>query len=344
MKNVPNLILAMYVRESKRRYRLLGGVRVMFWLIQCTIILVSMLFISKAFKPIKTYLYASRSCKLLQCQKSTYLSAPPGQVMVPSGLLPVFKPQDWTSQDVVGKVKNILRSGVRDRTNGQKVKIKVGHGGTLDPLAEGVLVLGIGEGTKLMGEYLTGAKSYHATALLGSETDSLDIMGTITETMAYEHVTLDQLEHVMQTQFTGNITQIPPMFSALKKDGKRLYELARKGEVVEREPRAVTISDLTLLRSSSSLPEFRFDSTVSGGTYIRSLIADIARECDSRAHMTSLLRTQQGPFVLEDCLHQADWNYDMICERLIECSTKVNLNVFETKPACKYEILPPKEE
>ena len=297
----------------------------------------------RALKRVSNFLSTSRSSIPRQCHRSTYASAPPDQIMVPSGLLPVYKPQDWSSQDVVGKVKNILRSGVRDRTNGQKVKIKVGHGGTLDPLAEGVLVLGIGEGTKLMGSYLTGAKSYHATALLGSETDSLDSMGTTTETMSYEHVTLDQLESVMRSQFTGNITQIPPMFSALKKNGKRLYELARKGEVVEREPRAVTISAIQLLRSASNLPEFQFNSTVSGGTYIRSLIADIARECDTRAHMIALLRTRQGPFILDDCLHQKDWNYDTICKRLIECSTKIDINVFETKPACRYDILPPKE-
>jgi tRNA pseudouridine(55) synthase len=142
------------------------------------------------------------------------------EVTVPSGLLAVFKPRDWTSSDVVSKVKGILSKGMQRRCGNTRFKIKVGHGGTLDPLAEGVLVLGIGEGTKLMGDYLAGSKGYQAVALLGAETDTLDNTGAITETVDSSSITENDLFLAM-TPFRGDIMQVPPMYSALKRDGKK---------------------------------------------------------------------------------------------------------------------------
>ena len=257
------------------------------------------------------------------------------EIVIPSGLIAIYKPQDWSSNDVVGKVKNILRNGLRNMTNNnQKIKIKIGHGGTLDPLAEGVLVLGIGEGTKKLSTYLSGAKNYRATGCLGIETDTLDSTGTIIETMNWDHVDHDILSSMMESHFIGNITQIPPMFSALKKNGTRLYELARKGQVIEREPRSVTISSIKLIKDDQvSLPYFIFETSVSGGTYVRTLISDLAKTCNTRAHMTSLIRTKHGPFELEDSLDISKWTFDEICECLINSSKKYNLNFEESKPA-----------
>ena len=217
-------------------------------------------------------------------------------VSVPSGLIAVHKPRDWTSSDVVSKVRNILRNGAKKEAGKKgKVNIKVGHGGTLDPLATGVLVLGIGEGTKLLQHYLTGSKSYAATAILGTETDTLDCTGNVTSTAAWSHLAMSDIGAALEG-FRGEISQIPPMFSALKKDGKKMYELARQGVEVEREPRKVVIYELDLGKEPLELPEFSLEISCSGGTYVRTLCADVARSVNSNAHMTSLVRTKQGPF------------------------------------------------
>jgi tRNA pseudouridine55 synthase len=125
----------------------------------------------------------------------------------------VYKPKEWSSSDVVGKVRNILRNGAKKAANKRagKVNIKVGHGGTLDPLAEGVLVLGIGEGTKLLQQYLTGPKSYHAVGLLGSETDTLDSTGTVTSTAEWDHISHTTIDEALG-MFRGEIMQVPPMY------------------------------------------------------------------------------------------------------------------------------------
>lgn len=246
--------------------------------------------------------------------------------LVPSGLVAVFKPQNWTSSDVVAKVKYTLQRGAQAASGStRKFKIKVGHGGTLDPLAEGVLVLGVGQGTKLMGDYLAGSKAYKAVARLGEEMDTLDSTGSITEMIDSTHVTATQLQAAMES-FRGNITQVPPMFSALKKDGKKLYELARAGIEVERESRQVTVYHLSLTQDSFNPPYFGLDVSCSGGFYVRSLISDLARACNARAHMTSLLRTQQGPFTLPDCLHEKQFSsFEEICKAIKVSTAKIGL-------------------
>jgi len=151
-------------------------------------------------------------------------------VLLPSGLVAIHKPCGWSSNDAVQKIRNILCEGAGNAA-GRRVKIKVGHGGTLDPMAEGVLVMGVGQGTKLMADYLSGVKGYRAVAQLGSEMDTLDSTGKHTKSVDSTHMTREMLENKL-SDFTGDIMQVPPMYSALQKDGKRLYELAREGKEV----------------------------------------------------------------------------------------------------------------
>jgi tRNA pseudouridine55 synthase len=241
----------------------------------------------------------------------------------PHGLMAVYKPKGWTSSSVVGKIRREIEKGLRQHSAARgesppqgrrrRKMYKVGHGGTLDPMATGVLVLGVGSGTKLLGSCLSGAKMYSARGLLGCETDTQDAEGECAEFGSIDHVTCELLESSLDN-FRGDILQIPPMYSALKKDGKRLYDLAREGKTVEREARPVTIYRLDLLSTNAELPSFDLSVHCSSGTYIRTLITDLARSVESRAHLTALERTQQGPFSLEHCLHEDDWNYAAICE------------------------------
>lgn len=257
-----------------------------------------------------------------------------------SGLIAVHKPVGMTSNDVVVKIKRILLNQAKSTVAYSSTvpmpntssKIKVGHGGTLDPLAEGVLVLGIGKGTSLLQVYLAGSKGYRAQAKLGIETDSLDTEGKVVATKDASHVSIEKLESALP-KFRGNILQTPPMFSALKKDGKKLYDLARKGQVVERDARSVTVYKLELIGPSNTTksqivvpPEgFELDIECSGGFYVRSLIDDLAKQVDSLAHMTALLRTKQGLFSLEDCLPPVveSWTYENIVNNYHHCQKRL---------------------
>lgn len=214
----------------------------------------------------------------------------------------VHKPTNWTSFDVVGRIRGTLEKHFKDPAQGayrfgRKSRLKVGHGGTLDPLATGLLVLGVGGGTKRMAEYLKGAKSYVARAQLGSETDTLDSEGATLRTAAFEHVTTEDLQRAASA-FVGDIMQRPPIYSALKKDGERLYDLARAGKVAPEdvEARPVTVHRLEVSGYDSAAGAFDLEVSCSGGTYVRTLIADIAKEVGSAGHMTALERTKHGPF------------------------------------------------
>ncbi|MCL1587414.1 MAG: tRNA pseudouridine(55) synthase TruB [Actinomycetia bacterium] len=205
-----------------------------------------------------------------------------------AGFLLVDKPQGWTSHDVVAKVRGQIGG-------------KVGHAGTLDPMATGLLVLGIGGATRLL-RFVQGArKEYLATALLGVATDSLDADGTIVSSEPLP-VTATEVREAME-QFTGEISQIPPMVSARKVEGRRLYELAREGKVVEREARKVTIDKLELIDfAPSDHPEITFRTVCTTGTYIRTLADDIGRALGGRAHLTALRRVRNGPINVKDAL------------------------------------------
>lgn len=238
------------------------------------------------------------------------------------GIFAVEKPLEWTSQDVVSFCRGILSRDARSRgakpakmgRRRKKNTIKVGHGGTLDPLATGVLVIGVGRGTKELQSFLDGSKKYRASVKLGYETDTLDREGNITRTAPYEHVTIDSIRKCLPA-FTGKIMQIPPVYSALKKNGKKMYEEARKGKTAEDlgiSAREVEVYNLDLLEEGQELPFFEIDVECGGGTYIRSLVRDIGQELDSAATMVGLVRTKQGQFTLENALPKDEWSADNI--------------------------------
>jgi tRNA pseudouridine55 synthase len=245
----------------------------------------------------------------------------------------VHKPLDWTSQDVVAYVRRMLEKDARDRgadvaKMGRKRKsqqIKVGHGGTLDPMASGVLVIGVGKGTKQLQQYLNGSKGYKAMGKFGTETSTLDLdpTGDVVKEKPWEHVTEESLQQALP-KFMGTISQVPPLFSAKRVNGKRLYELARDGKIdaskIKIEPKQVQIYSLTI--SDVNLPDFTISMEVGGGTFVRSLIRDIAYEVDSVATTTLLQRTKQGPFLLEHCLDKDDWTPDNIYARIVEWNEK----------------------
>lgn len=176
---------------------------------------------------------------------------------------------------------------------------KVGHAGTLDPLATGVLPVAINDGTKVLQFLFADHKSYRATLKLGESTDTLDAEGMVLAMHAVPDLSVEQLDLVCD-QFRGDIMQVPPMYSALKKNGVPLYKLAREGKEVEREARPVTISKLEIV--DISLPFVTIDVDCSKGTYIRTLIDDIGSALGCGAHMTALRRTRSGSFDLADCV------------------------------------------
>ncbi|KAL8427441.1 hypothetical protein Efla_003888 [Eimeria flavescens] len=258
-----------------------------------------------------------------------------------SGLLPVFKPSGITSADVCRVVRHILRSGgghlPMEEEEGQSARVasaaqllpvpgkqqkhqiwgsqtrtnhkrlKVGHGGTLDPAASGVLVLGIGSGTVALQSFLNGPKEYAARIRLGVETDTLDADGIETRRAPWEHISYGKLVNIISS-FEGQYMQRPPLFSAKRVLGRRLYKAARSGSSsVNPEDRPapclVTIESLKLHRRASvKLPEFEISVRCSKGTYVRQLAADIAAAAGSVAHLRLLVRSRQGPIELESCM------------------------------------------
>ena len=211
----------------------------------------------------------------------------------PSGWIILDKPRGLGSTQAVAAVKRNLRGGGYGKT-------KVGHGGTLDPLAEGVLPIALGEATKLAGRMLDASKIYEFTIRFGEETSTLDTEGDVTETSEVRPA-LEQILAVLP-DFTGPIEQVPPAYSALKVDGKRAYDLARAGEVVELKKRSVTIHSLGVSDRPETDGEITLTAHVSKGTYIRSLARDIARTLGSCGHVTYLRRTKAGPFLESDAI------------------------------------------
>lgn len=201
--------------------------------------------------------------------------------MGPEGFLLVDKPGGWTSHDVVAKVRGLA---------GTK---KVGHAGTLDPMATGLLVLGLGRATRLLRFLSDRSKVYEARAQFGVATDTLDADGTETG-RAPMPVSQEEVDRALEA-FRGEIEQIPPMTSAIKVEGRKLYELAREGKEIERPPRPVTIHSLELTAfEPGEFPEVGFRAHCSSGTYVRSLADDIAVSLGGRAHLVSLRRTSIG--------------------------------------------------
>jgi tRNA pseudouridine55 synthase len=199
----------------------------------------------------------------------------------------IDKPLNWTSFQVVNKVRWLIR-----KHYGLK-KLKVGHAGTLDPLATGLLILCTGAMTKSIEEFQGQEKKYTGRLKLGATTPSYDLETQINATFKFEHITEEML-HGALPQFTGTILQKPPIFSAIKKDGKRLYSLAREGKTTELPEREITIKEFTL--SAVELPDVEFNVRCSKGTYIRSLAHDFGAALDSGAHLTALRRTAIGSY------------------------------------------------
>lgn len=200
------------------------------------------------------------------------------------GILNVRKEKGFTSHDVVAKLRGMTR---------QK---KIGHTGTLDPDAEGVLPVCLGKATRLCEMMTDKEKAYEAVMVLGKETDTQDLSGTVLDTSATGHLTEEEVQEAILS-FVGIYDQIPPMYSAVKVGGKKLYELAREGKEIERKARRVEIRSIRILEMR--LPEVRFEVVCSKGTYIRTLCHDIGRKLGCRACMGDLLRTKSGNFTLD---------------------------------------------
>jgi tRNA pseudouridine55 synthase len=208
----------------------------------------------------------------------------------PDGLVVVDKESGWTSHDVVAKSRGLL--GTR----------KVGHAGTLDPDATGVLLLGVGKATKLLRFLSPLGKSYVGVVRFGTETSTLDAAGEVTATHDMTGLAFDDVVRVAAEQFTGEVWQTPPMVSARKVDGKRLHELARQGIEVEREARPVTISRLDVEPMADDPLAVTLHVTCTSGTYIRTLAADLGTALGGGAHLERLRRTSVGPFTLGDAV------------------------------------------
>jgi tRNA pseudouridine55 synthase len=202
-----------------------------------------------------------------------------GQVLL------INKPLRWTSFDVVRKLRNLM-----------KIK-KVGHAGTLDPLATGLLIVCTGKFTKRINEYMAQEKEYTGTFTLGATTPTYDLESEPQDFKPYEHLTIEDIRGATK-QFIGEIQQLPPAHSAIKVDGKRLYELARKGKEVKLEPRPVRITEFEI--TDVQLPVVGFRVVCSTGTYIRSLANDMGAALGCGAYLSSLCRTRIGAFTLEE--------------------------------------------
>lgn len=212
-------------------------------------------------------------------------------------ILLIDKPLGWTSFDTVKRVRGALSRRLKVK------KLKVGHAGTLDPLATGVMVVCTGRATKRIDELQAGVKEYVATMALGATTPSFDLETEIDATYPTDHITRELVEETLG-RFHGVIEQVPPAFSAVKVDGKRAYKLARRGVTPELKPKTLVIDELELLDYSPRSITVRV--VCSKGTYIRALARDIGEALGSGAHLTALRRTRVGDFRITDCLSVDD--------------------------------------
>ncbi len=210
------------------------------------------------------------------------------------------KPYTWTSFNLVSRVRYLIcqRLGVR--------RLKVGHAGTLDPLATGVMTICTGRATKQIDELQAKTKEYVATLQLGATTPSFDLEKPIDAVYDTSHITRSLIESVLP-QFTGRIEQVPPAFSACKIGGKRAYDLARKGKDVELKPKVLVIDEIEIVDFDSNLMQLSLRIVCSKGTYIRALARDIGQALQSGAHLISLRRTRVGNICVEDCMKIDDF-------------------------------------
>jgi tRNA pseudouridine55 synthase len=215
-----------------------------------------------------------------------------GQVLL------VDKPLDWTSYQAVTKIKYALQ-----KVTGKK-KLKVGHAGTLDPLATGLLIICVGKKTKEISDFMGLPKEYLAQVKLGATTPSYDLESDVDQQFPTDHINLEVIQEVIET-FKGAISQVPPIFSAIKKDGIRAYEKARAGEEVVMAPRQVIIHELEILKYSDQVLELRV--RCSKGTYIRSLAHDLGKALNSGGHLVGLRRTKIGSYEASNGKGPNEW-------------------------------------
>ena len=215
-------------------------------------------------------------------------------------LLLIDKPLKWTSFDVVRKIRHLTKTK------------KVGHAGTLDPLATGLLIVCTGKFTKKINEYMSQEKEYTGTIMLGATTPTFDLESAPENFKPTEHITMAQLEEAALL-FTGLIQQVPPIHSAIKKEGTRVYELARKGLDVKLDPRPVTIYSFQI--TAVEMPEIHFKVVCSTGTYIRSLANDFGEKLGCGGYLSSLCRTRIGNFKLEEALSVEEFQTKILAEK-----------------------------
>ena len=208
-------------------------------------------------------------------------------------IIGIDKPLGWTSFDAVKRLRGAIQRRLRVK------KFKVGHAGTLDPLATGVLIVCTGRATRMIETLQNGSKEYIAEITLGATTPSYDLETEVDETYPWEHITRDLIEETLP-KFVGNVMQVPPVFSAVKIDGKRAYNLARKGKEVELKAKPLEIKEIEILGFEGNKLTIRV--VCSKGTYIRALARDIGEALGSGAHLSALRRTRVGEIKIEDCL------------------------------------------
>lgn len=240
---------------------------------------------------------------------------------MPDGILIIDKPTGWTSMDVCAKLRGILREK------------RIGHAGTLDPMATGVLPVFVGRATKAVQFAENGRKEYHAVLKLGTVTDTQDTTGTVLETHPVT-VGADEVRAALE-HFTGELLQLPPMYSALKVNGQKLYDLARQGKTVERKPRAITVYELELLEQSAP-DEFTLRVVCSKGTYIRTLCHDLGEYLGCGGCMAALRRTRSGSFSVENArrigeLTRADRDTLLPADTLFSAAASLTLNAAQEK-------------
>jgi len=218
-------------------------------------------------------------------------------------IIPIWKQPDWTSNDIIKYVKPLISP------------LKIGHAGTLDPFAEGILLLCIGKMTKKVNELMGYKKEYLAEIKLGKRTDTLDCTGKVTKIKKFKKIDSKSLINVLN-KFKGETNQIPPMFSALKKNGQRLYHLARKGITIEREPRKIFIEDIELISCFEDSITIRVEC--GKGTYIRALARDIACLLETEGYLTKLIRTRIGNFNEESSINVKDFKDWLLSQKHIQ--------------------------
>lgn len=238
-------------------------------------------------------------------------------------VLYIDKPLGWTSFDAVKRVRSALTRRLKVR------KLKVGHAGTLDPLATGLIIVCTGRATKRIEELQAGVKEYVATIALGATTPSFDLETEIDATYPTDHITRELVDQVLE-RFKGRIEQVPPAFSACKVDGKRAYDLARKGREVELQPKVLVIDEIEVLDFAPTRLQLRI--VCSKGTYIRALARDIGQALGSGGHLTALRRTRVGSVTIDDAL-SIDQTAELIRCVEIEMPEETNPAASQNKPS-----------